>query len=79
MAGVMIWSEAPAERPYSHPKHDPFWATAQDLEMTLSLHILASAKGTAGHASKVLNPNMKRVEFTTGVISLMHPIERSRH
>jgi uncharacterized protein len=77
MVGAMIWGEAPAERPYSSPDYDPFWAAAQDLDMSLSLHILTGAKGTAGHASKVLNPNMKGVEFMTGVISMIHPIERS--
>ena len=77
MAGAMIWGEAPPDRPYSHPDYDPFWAAAQDLDMSLSLHILTGAKGTAGHASKVLNPNMKGVEFMTGVISMIHPIERS--
>ena len=55
MAGAMIWGEAPAERPYSHPDYDPFWAAAEDLDMSLSLHILTGAKGTAGHASEVLN------------------------
>ncbi len=77
MAGAMIWGEAPADRPYSHPDYDPFWAAAQDLDMALSLHILTGAKGTSGHASKVLNPNMQGVEFMTGLISMVHPIERS--
>ncbi len=77
MAGAMIWGEAPAERPYSHPDYDPFWAVAQDLEMSLSLHILTGAKGTAGHASRVLNVNLKGVEAMTGVISMVHPIERT--
>ena len=26
MVGAMIWGEAPAERPYSSPDYDPFWA-----------------------------------------------------
>jgi len=77
MAGAMIWGEAPADRPYSHPDYDPFWAAAQDLEMPLSLHILTGAKGTGGHASGVLNANMKGVEFMTALISMVHPIERS--
>jgi predicted TIM-barrel fold metal-dependent hydrolase len=77
MAGAMIWGEAPADRPYSHPDYDPFWAAAQDLEMPLSLHILTGAKGTGGHASGVLNANMKGVEFMTAIISMVHPIERS--
>ena len=77
MAGAMIWGEAPADQPYSHPDYDPFWAAAQDLEMALSLHILTGANGTAGHASKVPNPDMKGVQFMTGIISMVHPIERS--
>jgi predicted TIM-barrel fold metal-dependent hydrolase len=77
MAGAMIWGEAPPDRPYSHRDYDPFWAAAQELEMPISLHILTGAKGTSGHASKVLNPNMKGLEFITGVISMIHPIERS--
>jgi predicted TIM-barrel fold metal-dependent hydrolase len=77
MAGAMIWGEAPADRPYWHPDYDPFWAAAQDLDMPLSLHILTGAKGTAGHASKVLNTNMQGVEFMTALVSMVHPIERS--
>ncbi len=77
MAGAMIWGEAPAERPYSHPDYEPFWAAAQDLEMPLSLHILTGAKGTAGHAGKVLNTSMRGVEQMTSVISMVHPIERT--
>ena len=77
MAGAMIWGDAPAERPYSHPDYDPFWAAAQDLDMSLSLHILTGAKGTAGHASKVVNADMQGIEFMSGLISMVHPIERS--
>ena len=46
MKGAMIWSEAPGERPYSHPDYDPFWAAAQDLNLPLSLHILTGRSGT---------------------------------
>ena len=77
MAGAMIWGEAPPDRPYSRAIYDPFWAAAQELEMPISLHILTGAKGTSGHASKVLNPDMKGLDFITGVISMIHPIERS--
>jgi predicted TIM-barrel fold metal-dependent hydrolase len=45
MKGAMIWAEAPADHPYSHPDYDPFWAAAQDLKMPLSLHILTGRKG----------------------------------
>ena len=77
MAGAMIWGDAPMDRPYSSPDYDPCWAAAQDLDMSLSLHILTGAKGTAGHASKVVNPEMRGIEFMSGLISMVHPIERS--
>ena len=37
-AGAMI-TVYPEERRYSSPEYEPLWATAQDLEMPLSLHI----------------------------------------
>jgi uncharacterized protein len=77
MVGAMIWGDAPMDRPYSSPEYDPFWAAAQDLEMSLSMHILTGAKGTAGHASKVVNANMQGIEFMSSLISMVHPIERS--
>jgi len=77
MVGAMIWGDAPLDRPYSLPDYDPFWAAAQDLDMSLSLHILTGAKGTAGHASKVVNADMRGIEFMAGLISMVHPIERS--
>src|SRR6202040_3170282 len=77
MAGAMIWGEAPPDRPYSHPDYDPLWAAAQDLDMSLSLHILTGAKCTGGPASGGLNSNMKGVEFMTALISMVHPVERS--
>jgi predicted TIM-barrel fold metal-dependent hydrolase len=77
MAGAMIWGEAPPERPYSHPDYDPFWAAAQDLDMKLSLHILTGAQGTGGDAGRVLNVNLRGIERMIGVVSMVHPIERS--
>jgi predicted TIM-barrel fold metal-dependent hydrolase len=44
LKGALIWGVAPDERPYSDPVYDPFWATAQELEMPLSLHIITGAK-----------------------------------
>jgi hypothetical protein len=41
------------------------------------MHILTGAKGTAGHASKVVNANMQGIEFMSSLISMVHPIERS--
>ena len=41
MAGAMIWGEAPADQPYSHPDYDPFWAKCIELgvaPIVLRLH-----------------------------------------
>src|SRR5712692_8878025 len=67
--GAMIWAEAPADHPYSHPDYEPFWAAAQELNMPLSLHILTGRRGTG-------------VDFFKGdlalqVATLHHEIERS--
>ena len=32
MRGAMIWGAAPDDRPYGHPRYEPFWAAAADLE-----------------------------------------------
>lgn len=44
LRGALIWGVAPDERPYSDPVYDPFWATAQELDLPLSLHIITGAK-----------------------------------
>lgn len=46
LKGAMIWGEAPAERPYGDRSYDRFWATAQNLGMPVSLHILTERKST---------------------------------
>jgi predicted TIM-barrel fold metal-dependent hydrolase len=45
LRGAMIWGAAPAERPYSDPSYDPFWAVAHDLGIPVSLHILTERRG----------------------------------
>lgn len=44
MRGLMIHGEASDERPYSSLEYDPIWATAQDLDMKLSLHVFTARK-----------------------------------
>ena len=44
LRGAMIWAEPPVDRPYSHPDYAPFWATAQELDMKMSLHSLTSRR-----------------------------------
>ena len=38
-SGAMITVYPPEQRPYLSPEYEPFWATAQDLQIPLSLHI----------------------------------------
>jgi len=44
MRGAMIWSEPPAERPYSRPEYEPFWSAACDLGIPVSLHASTSRR-----------------------------------
>jgi hypothetical protein len=39
LKGGMIWASPPEEQPYSSALYESFWATAQELEMPLSLHL----------------------------------------
>jgi predicted TIM-barrel fold metal-dependent hydrolase len=40
LKGAMIWCSPPQEQPYSSDIYDPFWATAQELKMPISLHAI---------------------------------------
>ena len=44
--GAMIWAEPAPDHPYNAPEYEPFWAAAQNLNMSLSLHILTNRGGT---------------------------------
>ncbi|MGC1190440.1 MAG: amidohydrolase family protein, partial [Candidatus Binatus sp.] len=66
LRGAMIWGAAPAERLYSDPSYDPFWAAAQDLGTPLSLHILTERRGGSDFQSVM-----------KGYPALHHSVERS--
>jgi predicted TIM-barrel fold metal-dependent hydrolase len=40
LKGAMIWCSPPEDQPYSSDIYDPFWATAQELHMPISLHAI---------------------------------------
>ena len=40
LKGAMIWCSPPEGQPYSSDIYDPFWATAQELNMPISLHAI---------------------------------------
>ena len=66
LRGAMIWGAAPAERPYSDPSYDPFWAVAHDLGTPISLHILTERRGGSDFQSVM-----------KGYPALHHSVERS--
>ena len=41
MRGSVIWQVPPPELPFSSSHYDKFWATSQDLDMSVNLHILS--------------------------------------
>jgi predicted TIM-barrel fold metal-dependent hydrolase len=41
MRGSVIWQVPPEELPFSSSHYDKFWATSQDLDMPVNLHILS--------------------------------------
>ena len=45
--GVCIPATAPPDRPYSDPWYDKFWAAAEEMQMSLAMHIFTGA--TANH------------------------------
>jgi predicted TIM-barrel fold metal-dependent hydrolase len=66
LRGAMIWGAAPAERPYSDPSYDPFWAAAHDFGTPISLHILTERRGGSDFLSVM-----------KGYPALHHSVERS--
>lgn len=68
--GVCVAATAPPERPYSHPDYDRFWATAQDLGMSLSMHMLTGA--TRWHAMP-FEPADNQLAFA-GVMFTIHDL-----
>lgn len=48
MAGAMIAVYPDADRTYAHPDFDILWATAEALQMPLSLHVLSNHDGPYG-------------------------------
>jgi predicted TIM-barrel fold metal-dependent hydrolase len=41
MRGAMIWGSPPADRPYDDRGYDRFWNAASELDLPVSLHIIA--------------------------------------
>lgn len=44
LVGVGIGLYMDDERPYSHPRYEPFWSAAEDLGLPVSLHVLTGKR-----------------------------------
>jgi predicted TIM-barrel fold metal-dependent hydrolase len=71
LKGALIWVSPPADRPYSSPDYDPFWAEAQDLGMPISLHSITGMGPESRLAIK--NPLDRYVRSTV----LCHEVQRT--
>ena len=76
LVGAMITVYPSEPMSYDRPMHNPFWATAQDLDMPLSLHI---ATGRPGAGQEFQDPtNVRPAFFATADhwvrVSLAHMI-----
>ena len=75
LRGAMIWGSAPQDKPFWHPMYDPFWTTAQELEMPLSLHVITGGPNSRGRKNNPLHPEefrprMKGLGALTGYMTL---------
>ena len=70
LRGAMIWGEAPAERPYSDPVYDRFWAAAQDAGVPISLHIVTERRSAPA-------PDLKKISIMKHYVTMHHGIEKS--
>ncbi len=71
LRGALIWASPPEDQPYSLPKYDSFWATAQDLDMPLSLHLATGRR----KESRIDESNM--AEFWVNLVARPHEIQHS--
>jgi predicted TIM-barrel fold metal-dependent hydrolase len=71
LKGAMVWACPPEDQPYSSPMYDPFWATAQDLQMPLSLHLATGRR----RESNLSESNL--AEFWVNFVVRPHEIQHS--
>src|SRR6266851_2247141 len=79
LRGAMIWGSPPKDKPYSSPIYDPFWQTASDCKMPLSLHVI-TGKGKGSDLSKVgdaLMGGANRVSMGEIYANLIHEVQQS--
>ena len=76
LKGAMIWGAPPVEKPYWQKVYDRFWATAQDLQMPLSLHVITGKKPPRNEEER----KKQRTDdpgFIRGYMNILHEVQRS--
>jgi predicted TIM-barrel fold metal-dependent hydrolase len=76
LKGAMIWASPPADRPYSDPLYDPFWAAAQDLHMPLSLHAI-TGMGPESQATRAMGREIQRMDRYVRAVTGADEVKRS--
>jgi predicted TIM-barrel fold metal-dependent hydrolase len=71
LRGAMIWASPPENQPYSSAAYNSFWATAQELEMPLSLHLVTGKRKESQQDESDL------VELYVRMVSRPHEIQHS--
>jgi len=78
LKGAMIWASPPDEQPYSSALYDSFWATAQELRMPLSLHLVTGRSKESKqdesdvaelYVRMIIRPNEVQRSFLTLIFS----------
>ena len=54
LKGALIWAAPPEDAPYHLPVYDRLWATAQDLQMPLSLHLGTARRDTLAETDRAV-------------------------
>jgi len=54
LKGALIWAAPPEDRPYHLPIYDRLWATAQELDMPLSLHLGTARRDTMAERDRAV-------------------------
>jgi len=88
LRGAMIWGSPPREKPYFAADYDPFWATAQELGMPLSLHVVtgkkentAKVKADGEQQRSILDPGDDSARgpapFLLNAMGAVHSVQKS--
>ena len=76
MRGAMIWGSPPPERPYSDRSYDPFWNAAAELELPVSLHIIAGRGSISTSVTKALG-DAPSIHPGVWYMSVIHEVQAS--